>query len=420
MRIFPILTAALVFVALYFVILNRAALVDFAAQFVPEPNNVQTEAEEGATDVVAEAESEAMPRDSDAVRVVARRSDAQITADALSLRGRTEAARQVMVAAETSGRIISEPIRAGAFVEEGQLLCQIDTGTRGAALAEAQAARTEAAARLPEAEARLAEAEAALTAAQIDANAADRLSEQGFASETRAASAAASLRAAEAAIRSAQSGVEAAAAGILAADAAVDRAEEEIGRLEIRAPFEGLLESDTAELGALLQPGAGCATVIQLNPMKLVGFVPESEVSRVELGATAGARLATGTEVQGVVTFLSRSADPDTRTFRVEISVDNADLSIRDGQSADILIETEGTPSHLLPASALTLNDDGVLGIRAAIDGRAQFIEVRMLRDTARGVLLAGLPDQVDVITIGQEFVTDGTPVEVTYEELTQ
>ena len=416
MRIFPILTAAMVCVTLYFVILNREALVEFAAQFVPAPQN-SAESQEPAQ-VAAEDTSAEMA--SNAVRVVARRSEAQTIADALLLRGRTEAARQVTVASETSGRITSDPIRAGAFVEEGQLLCQIDTGTRTAALAEAQAARTEAGARLPEARARLAEAEAALAAAEIDANAADRLSEQGFASTTRAASAAATLRAAEAAIRSAQSGVEAAAAGILAADAAVDRAEEEISRLEIRAPFEGLLESDTAELGALLQPGSACATIIQLDPMKLVGFVPESEVARVELGAAASATLATGQTAEGVVTFLSRSADPQTRTFRVEITVDNADLAIRDGQSADIMIETAGTPAHLLPASALTLNDEGILGIRAGVDGEARFMEVRMLRDTARGVLLAGLPDLVDVIIIGQEFVTDGTPVELTFEELTQ
>ena len=341
MRIFPILTAAAVCVALYFVVLNREALVDFAAQYVPEPENAMPEP---APVEIVDAPADDMP--SDVVRVVARRSEAQTIADALLLRGRTEAARQVTVAAETSGRIISEPIRAGAFVEEGQLLCQIDTGTRTAALAEAQAMRTEAAARLPEAEARLAEAEASLAAAEIDANAADRLSEQGFASTTRAASAAATLRAAEAAIRSAQSGVEAAAAGILAADAAVDRAQEEIARLQIHAPFAGLLETDAAELGALLQPGSACATVIQLDPIKLVGFVPESEVARVEIGVSAGARLATGEEVSGEVTFLSRSADPDTRTFRVEVTVDNSDLAIRDGQSADILVETPGTPAQ--------------------------------------------------------------------------
>ncbi|MBF9029922.1 efflux RND transporter periplasmic adaptor subunit, partial [Rhodobacterales bacterium HKCCE3408] len=262
--------------------------------------------------------------------------------------------------------------------------------------------------------------EAALAAAQIDANAADRLSESGFASETRAASAAASLRAAEAAIRSAQAGVESAESGIQSAAASVDRAEEDIARLTIMAPFDGLLESDTAELGSLMQPGAPCATIIQLDPMKLVGFVPESEVERVRVGAMAGARLATGTEVRGEVTFLSRSADPDTRTFRVEVTVDNSDLAIRDGQTADILVETSGTPAHLLPSSALTLNDDGTLGIRAAVDGMARFMEVRLLRDTTQGVLVAGLPEQTDVIVVGQEFVSEGTPVRVAYQELTQ
>jgi len=100
--------------------------------------------------------------------------------------------------------------------------------------------------------------------------------------------------------------------------------------------------------------------------------------------------------------------------------VDNADQSIRDGQTADIAIQTEGTPAHLLPASAMTLSDDGALGLRVVIDGIVRFAPVRMIRDTANGVWLAGLPEMVDVITVGQEFVTDGTPVRITYEELTQ
>ncbi|MEM9320807.1 MAG: efflux RND transporter periplasmic adaptor subunit [Pseudomonadota bacterium] len=419
MRIFPIVTAALVCIALYFVILNRAALVEFAAGFAPEPTLSAIESPE-TDETATEAEGEAMIIDSDAVRVVARQSVAQVMAEGLLLRGRTEAARQVTVSAETSGVIVSEPIRAGAFVEAGQLLCQIDVGTRRAQVAEAEAALVEARARLPEAEARLAEARATQTAAGIDANAADRLSESGFASTTRAASAAATLSAAEAAVTSAEAGVEAASGGILSAEASLERAREEIERLSIHAPFEGLLESDTAELGALLQPGSPCATIIQLNPMKLVGFVPESEVNRVTLGAAAQAQLATGDLVEGTVTFLSRAADPQTRTFRVEIRVDNADLSIRDGQSAAINIETAGAPAHLLPASSLTLNDDGVLGVRIAEDGITRFVPVRMLSDTAIGVLVAGLPEAADVITVGQEFVTEGTPVVVSYEELTQ
>ncbi len=198
------------------------------------------------------------------------------------------------------------------------------------------------------------------------------------------------------------------------------RAEDELTRLAIHAPFAGLLESDTAELGSLMQPGAPCATIIQLDPIKLVGFVPEANVDRISLGAEAGARLASGRQVTGQVTFLSRSADPQTRTFRVEITVPNADQTIRDGQTADILIRTEGTSAHLLPASAMTLSDAGALGVRVVVDGIVEFVPVRMIRDTATGVWLTGLDEVADVITVGQEFVTEGTPVRVTFEELSQ
>jgi multidrug efflux system membrane fusion protein len=170
-----------------------------------------------------------------------------------------------------------------------------------------------------------------------------------------------------------------------------------------------------------MQTGSLCGTVIQLDQIKLVGFVPEIQVDKIEIGAPAGARLATGREVQGVVTFLSRSADPQTRTFRVEVTIENQDLTIRDGQTADILISSDGILAHILPSSAMTLNDDGDLGLRVVdADQIARFAPVTLLRDTATGVVLAGLPQEVDVITVGQEFVSDGVRVDVTYEELTQ
>lgn len=368
MRIFPVITALLVCAALYVLIFQRDALM--------------------GRDSESPAAAEAAQMDSgtfgDAMRVVILPSHAEVISDAMRLRGRSEAARFVEIRAETSGRIISDPIKAGQSVTAGDILCQIDEGTRAAALAEAEAARST--------------AEAQLAAAQIDANAATRLSESGFASETRAASAAASLSSAEAALRS--------------AEAAIDRAAEELARIEIRAPFNGLLESDTAELGTLMQPGALCATVIDLDPIKFVGFLPEAELARISIGQLATTRLVNGREVDGIVRFVARSADPQTRTFRVEIEAENPDLSIGDGQSADIAIATEGTAAHLVPSSALTLDDQGDLGLRVvAEDNLVAFYPVTLLRDTPDGALVTGLPDQVDIIIVGQEFVSNGGQV---------
>ncbi|MEO0991134.1 MAG: efflux RND transporter periplasmic adaptor subunit, partial [Pseudomonadota bacterium] len=356
--------------------------------------------------------------------------------------------RRVNVMAETSGLIVSEPIKKGAEVEAGQVLCEIQPGSRLVALEEARARLAEAGAMLPEAEAgvpaasaaldeakaRLLEAKARLLEAEINERAAVRLIEGGFASETRVAAAEAALEAARAGVVAAESGVKNAESGIASASAAVESAraqqqsaeasvtsaQTEIDKLLIQAPFDGRLETDTAELGELLQPGALCATLIHLDPIRLVGFIPETAVSRVELGAMASARLVSGQTVEGSVTFIARSADPATRTFRTEITVDNPDGTIREGQTVEIRVDAPGAVAHLLPPSALTLDDAGALGIRIAEEGLARFIPVAILRDTPNGVWVAGLPESADVIVVGQEFVTDGVPLAVTLREVTQ
>ncbi|MGB0959262.1 MAG: efflux RND transporter periplasmic adaptor subunit [Halocynthiibacter sp.] len=348
MRIFSIVTATLVCIFLLIFTLKR----DWVSLEEPAPNEVAKQAEQ-----------------TDMISVVTRHSEAQSTNQAVLLRGQTEAIRQVEVRAETSSTVISEPLRKGQYVKEGQSLCTLDAGARGASLAEAKA--------------RLAEAE-------INAKAADKLKQGGFASETRALSA---------------------SAGLQAAQAGVEAATKEMARLDITAPFDGLLETDTAELGSLLQPGALCATVIQLDTIKLVGFVPETQVDKISIGAQAGARLSNGDELAGRVTFISRRADPQTRTFRAEIQVPNPDFAIRDGQTAEILISAEGQDAHLLPLSALTLNNQGDLGVRTVVDETVQFVPVTMIRDTTEGVWLTGLPPVSNVIIIGQEFVTDGVKV---------
>ncbi|PIE15292.1 MAG: efflux transporter periplasmic adaptor subunit [Rhodobacterales bacterium] len=421
MKITPIIIALFVSAFLYLMVFERERLLEFAA--------VPMESEDAA------AQADTGQKAPDLISVIATPSKAQPTQSAIVLRGRTEADRQVVVRAETSGKVVSEPRRKGARVKTGETLCQLDRGTRDSSLAQAKAQLIGAQSTLPEARARMAQAkaqmagaEAALAEAQINENAARKLKEGGFASETRLASATAALQqarsgieTANAAHQSALAAAQSASASIEAAKAAVAAIEQDIENLSIKAPFAGLLETDTAELGALLQPGAPCATVIQLNPIKLVGFAPETAIDKLSLGATAGARTATGREVSGKITFVSHSADLMTRTFRVEVEVPNPDLTIRDGQSVEILILTPDDEAHLLPQSALTLNDHGDLGVRFVGPGDVvDFAPVRILRDSLDGVWVSGLPDQVNVITAGHEYVTKGVKVAVTYQEASQ
>ncbi|MFP3383192.1 efflux RND transporter periplasmic adaptor subunit [Tritonibacter sp. SIMBA_163] len=416
MRIIPPLTALVVTAGLYAVVMERDSLLAFARG--EDTTEIEADAAEASDDQsqLAEAEDSGVR-----VAVVAVHSQARAIDNAVVLRGQTRAIREVNVMAETTSTVISEPLRKGASIKKDEVLCELDPGTRPASLLEARARLLEARAKMPEAEARLKEAHAVLEEARINLTAAQKLSEGGYASETRLASAKAAESTAQAAIASAEGGLESTRAGIESAVAAVASAEKEMDRLVLHAPFNGILESDTAEIGSLLQPGSLCATVIQLDTIKLVGYVPENAIDHVTLGSKAGARLAAGQEVTGTVSFISRSADEATRTFEVEITVPNPDLKIRDGQTAEIVIAAEGTKAHRLPQSALTLNNEGQLGVRVVrADSTAGFVPVRLLRDEAAGVWLDGLPEEADVIIVGQDFVTEGVALKPSYREMSE
>jgi len=401
MRWIPVITALLVTLSLYLLIMQRERVMAFAGAD-PAPQTEPDKAPDG-------------PR---RVSVVVQRSTAEEVQGVVRLRGETEASRMVDVRAETTGRVISEPLRKGARIAAGEPLCRLDPGTREAARAQAEATLAEARARLPEARAGVAQAEAQLNEAKINDRAARRLSDSGFASDTRVAATASAVSSADAGLASAEAGLEGAQTAIRAAEAQLAVAETEIERLTIEAPFAGVLDSDAAELGALLQPGALCATVIQLDPIHLVGYVPETQLDRVRDGAPAVGRLTSGLEVRGEVGFVARTADPATRTFRVEVEIANPDGDIRAGETVEIGIAAPARKAHLLPQSALTLDGDGRLGVRlAGADGRADFAPVSLISDSVDGVWVAGLPDEADVIVVGQDFVTDGVPLDVTYRE---
>lgn len=411
MRLFPILTALTVMAGLFMLVFQRDAL---KAASGAEPTAHVNQLDSTPDVIVAPARN---------ISVLALRSQSQEIEMPIILRGRSEANRRVELRAETTGQVISQKTAKGSKVQTGDVLCRLEAGTRQSRLAESQARLAEAKARAPEAEARVIEAQARLDEANFNLTAATKLSKGGFASDTRVANTKASVEAARAGFIAAQSGAASSAAAIQSAEAAVAAAKREIERLDIIAPFPGTLETDSADIGALLQPGAICATLVQYDPVRIVGFVSELQVDQLATGLRADVRLASGRTMSGTVRFVADTADPVTRTFRVDVEVDpvKGGPTVRAGQTAEVVISGNGQPAHLLPQSALTLDDDGQMGIRIVkADQTAGFAPVVMVRDTIDGVWVSGLPDQADVIIVGHHYVTDGVALDVTYQDATQ
>src|SRR5210317_2234003 len=109
MKLVPFLTAILVTVFLYFLVIERETFFEFAGLSKAAETEEVVESTEAPTPSSEESEEKV-------VSVIARRSEAQTIDSAVVLRGDTRAARQVELRSETSGQVISEPLRKGTFV----------------------------------------------------------------------------------------------------------------------------------------------------------------------------------------------------------------------------------------------------------------------------------------------------------------
>ena len=328
----------------------------------------------GAPPAATEAGSRPPAADPPPLRVRVKRMSARSHAVAITVRGRSEAGRGVDLRAETDGRIVEIGASRGDEVQEGSVLARLADEGRLAKVAEYRAR---------------------LRQRQIHYEATAALAKRGLSSKEALATA---------------------KADIDAARAAVEQVEVEIARTRLRAPFDGLLLEGHADSGDYLKKGDRFGRVIDLDPILFVGSVTERSVVRLRAGLPAVARSLGGDEVRGTLRYISPSADPATRTYRIEVEAANPGYRIREGITADIAVETDTRMAHFVTPALLSLADDGTIGLKT-VDGenRVRFRPVDVIEDTPDGIWLGGLPREILVITVGQEFVVAGqevTPVD--------
>ncbi len=290
----------------------------------------------------------------------------------ISVRAKTEANRSVMVTAEIDGKLVETPAQEGQAVKQGDVLCRLDLEDRPL---------------------KLKQAKSALKKAELDYQGALKLKDGGYQSAAQIASAEAQLDNAKSIVKASELAME---------------------RLSIRAPFDGVVEQRLVDAGAFVQRGSPCAKLLELNPLIVAGYVSESKVLALTTGDKANVLMANGQKLEGKLRYVSRSSDPRTRTFRVEVEVVNDDYVWAEGMSAEATVFASARTAHLIPPSLLALKDEGKLGIKIVESSRVNFVTVELLGDDADGVWVAGLPKEATLIAVGQEYVADGQEVQVT------
>lgn len=300
-------------------------------------------------------------------------------ARAIRVSGQTEADRRAVLATRAGGIIAELPVKQGDRVKAGDLILRLEAEEKTAAIETARQL---------------------LAQREAETEAAERLAKSGNMPRLQ-------LDSARSALAAARSQLEAATA--------------ELSRLEIRAPFDGLVDRVKVEQGSSVSQGAEVATILSLDPVVAVGEVSERDLGFLEIGEPAEVRLVSGDVVEGTLRYVSRDATTQTRTFRVEVAIPNKDRKIPAGMTAEIILRAGAVDAVVLPRSVVTLSGNGDLGVRMVNEANeVSFHPIDLVDDTPAGLVLGGIPSGARVIVAGQDLVTEGDKVNVVQADAEQ
>ncbi|MCB1682140.1 MAG: efflux RND transporter periplasmic adaptor subunit [Alphaproteobacteria bacterium] len=277
--------------------------------------------------------------------------------------------REVTLRAETEGTVKEILIQEGQPVKEGDVILRLDMEDRQI--------------RLERARARVAEMKRKYDAAK-------NLGEKGYAAQTR---------------------IDEALAQFKDAQAEEQQIMLEIGDTEIRAPFDGIIDKRVVEVGDFVSIKDEIVTVVDNNPLVIAVPIPQKEINDVSLGGTALIKIAGGKETGGAIRFIAPKADETTRTFRIEIEIQNPG-GLSSGTSAEVYIPKKSIKAHAVSPGILTLDDKGRTGIKTVDENDiVHFYPIAIVSAETTSLFVSGLPDHARIIVNGQGYVREAEKV---------
>lgn len=293
----------------------------------------------------------------------------------VKVNGRTAPLRAITVSAEAEGRVVSIDVDRGKRVTAGTPLIRLDLRDRRA---------------------RVAQARASVQEHQTSYEAQTKLKEEGYVSDTQITETLAKLESSK---------------------AELVRADLDLKNQIIRAPFDGLLGDRSVEIGDFVRVGDEVANFVDNSRLKVAGTLAERELANISIGDTALAKLVTGQEVEGFVSYISPVADESTRTFAVELEIDNADSNLPAGVTTEMKLTAGQAMAQKISPAIMILDPDGTLGVFIIDEvNRAVFVPVAIERSETNGIWVSGLPETANVITLGQGYVNKGQRIDPIFE----
>ncbi len=311
--------------------------------------------------------------------------------DRIELTGTVEADNDAILSAQTAGTVVNLAER-GHRVQAGQVVAQLDPAIARAAVEQA-------------------EASVAAAQAQFDL-AADNLKRQEPLYRDSVISA---LE-----FENVRAGHNQAQAQLSQAKAALAQAQQQLRNTSVTAPFSGVVEERLVEKGEQVMPGTPVVRIVNTNLVKITAGVPERYAGDIEIGTPVQVDLASAGigKRNGRVSFVGSAIDPQSRTFPIEISLENVDARLKPQMVARLYVTRQRVEDAIVvPRTAVLADENGTSVFVATRAGDVVTAERReVVLGAAYGgqaVVQTGLTAGDEVIILGQSNVTQGDALEV-------
>jgi len=293
------------------------------------------------------------------------------------------------IAAEIEGRITEISVDEGGHVSAGAVVIEIDPERRRLELAAGRA--------------QLAQAQANFENARRQTERIRKLRSQNVASDQQ-------LEAAETELSLARSRVE-------AQRAALGVTERALADASVTAPFAGMIARRSVQLGEFVQPGKPLVELVALDPLEVVFSLTELDTERVHPSQQIDVAVGAFPDrvFHGVVTFISPTVDPATRTLRIKAEIDNDEGHLRPGLFARVSLGVSPRSGVVMvPEEALIQRSQGAMLFKIDAENRVKRVTVTTgVHDSGRVEVRGDVRPGERVVRRGHGGLADGALVAV-------
>jgi len=199
--------------------------------------------------------------------------------------------------------------------------------------------------------------------------------------------------------------------------------EERLQRTVIRAPFTGVFEERSVDVGTMVNPGDAIGRLVDLDPIKVFAGVPERYASDIRVGAQVLLTFdALGDQVyRAPIRYVGATINASSRTFPIEVQLRNANGAIKPEMVANMSVTRRRVDDAIVvPQDALVRVEDGYVVYVVGSEGGEEVAEVRPveLGPSRRNlvVVTSGVSEGEKLIVVGQKSVAAGDRVRVVAE----